>query len=69
MTFADDELIAIARSYAAAHGYEDELDASVTIESTVATVLLSNPLYARGGGLLVIVDLASGHVTRAVPQI
>jgi len=32
-------------------------------------VLLSDPRYARGGGLLIIIDTATGTVVRVVPQL
>ena len=34
-----------------------------------AEVLLCDPAYAHGGGLLVVIDLASGAVLHIVPQL
>ncbi|MFD0575720.1 hypothetical protein [Dactylosporangium darangshiense] len=34
-----------------------------------AAVLLSDPAYARGGGLLVVIAPATGTVIRVVPQL
>jgi hypothetical protein len=69
MTLPDEELITIARRVAAARGYPAGLDAAVTVEESQAQVLLSNPAYARGGGLLVVIDPNNGTVLRAVPQL
>jgi len=69
MRLADEELIAIARRVAAARGYPANLDTAVTAEASQAHVLLSHPAYARGGGLLVVIDLNSGVVLDAVPQL
>ncbi|MEV6493515.1 hypothetical protein AB0M20_33580 [Actinoplanes sp. NPDC051633] len=65
----DDELIAVARAAAAARGKVALAHAHVTRRGTQAEVLLSDPAYARGGGLLVIVDPATGAVLRVVPQL
>ena len=58
----DDELIAVARAVALA-------DARVTHDGAEAAVLLSDAAYARGGGLLVVVDAATGAVLDVVPQL
>jgi hypothetical protein len=69
MSLADEELIIIARRVAAARGYPNGLDAAVTVEASRAEVLLSDRAYARGGGLLVVVDRNSGVVLDVVPQL
>jgi hypothetical protein len=69
MRLADEELITIARQVAAARGYPATLDAKVTIEAAGASVLLSDRAYARGGGLLVVIDPDSGVVLDAVRQL
>jgi hypothetical protein len=65
----DDDLIAIAMAAAAARGYTAELDATVTDRTPQAHVLLGDPAAARGGGLLVIIDPATGTVLDTVPQL
>jgi hypothetical protein len=65
----DDELIAVARAAAATRGKGALDDARITRHGTQAEVLLSDPAYARGGGLLVVVDPATGAVLRVVPQL
>jgi hypothetical protein len=65
----DDELIAIARAAAAARGRDPLRDATVERGEGEAAVLLSDPAYARGGGLLVVIDPAGGAVIRVVPQL
>jgi hypothetical protein len=65
----DDELIAVARATAAARGRDPLADAQITRSGTEAEVLLSDPAYARGGGLLVVIDPATGAVLRVVPQL
>lgn len=64
----DDELIAVARTVAAARGKGALADAEITHHGTEAEVLLSDPAYARGGGLLVVIDPATGAVLGVVPQ-
>ena len=64
----DDELIAVARAAAAARGRGAPADARVVCRGAEAEVLLSDPAYARGGGLLVVIDAATGAVLRVVPQ-
>jgi hypothetical protein len=65
----DAELVAIARAAAAASGRPPLADADVRVDGPVAEVLLSDPRYARGGGLLVVIDTATGTVLRMVPQL
>jgi hypothetical protein len=65
----DDELIAVARAVAATRGKGALADARVTHDEAQAEVLLSDPAYARGGGLLVVVDAATGAVLDVVPQL
>jgi hypothetical protein len=65
----DDELIAIARTAAAARGKDTLDDARITRHGMQAEVLLSDPAYARGGGLLVVIDPATGAVLRIVRQL
>ena len=65
----DDELIAVARAAAASRGRDALDDARVTRHTVEAEVLLSDPAYARGGGLLVVIDLATGAVVRVVRQL
>jgi hypothetical protein len=65
----DEELIAVARAVAAARGKGALADARVTHDGAEAEVLLSDPAYARGGGLLVVVDAATGAVLDVVPQL
>jgi hypothetical protein len=65
----DDELIAVARAAAAARGRDALRDAQVTRCGAEAEVLLSDPAYARGGGLLVVIYPATGAVLRVVPQL
>jgi hypothetical protein len=65
----DEELIAIARAVAAARGKGALADAHVTHDGAEAEVLLSDPAYARGGGLLVVIDAATGAVLRVVLQL
>ncbi len=69
MSRTNEELAEIARTVAVARGYPAWLDATVTVDTSQAHVLLSNPAYARGGGLLVILDPASGAVLDAIPQL
>jgi hypothetical protein len=69
MTLPVEELITIARRVATARGYPAELAATVTVDGSRARVLLSNPAFARGGGLLVVIDAHSGDVVDAVPQL
>ena len=64
----DDELIAVARAAAAARGRDALDDVRITRDEAEAAVLLSDPAYARGGGLLVVIDPATGAVLRVVPQ-
>lgn len=65
----DDELIAVARAAAATWGKNALNDARITRGDAEAEVLLSDPAYARGGGLLVVIDPATGTVLRVVPQL
>jgi hypothetical protein len=65
----DDELIAVARAAAAARGKDALGDARITRHGVQAEVLLSDPAYARGGGLLVVIDPVTGAVLRVVPQL
>src|SRR4051794_11929080 len=65
----DDELIAVARAAAVARGRDTLNDARITRYGTEVQVLLSDPAYARGGGLLVVIDPATGAVQRVVPQL
>jgi hypothetical protein len=65
----DAELIAIARAKAAELCRPSLRDAEVEIDGPVAEVLLSDPRYARGGGLLVVIDTATGTVLRVIPQL
>jgi hypothetical protein len=65
----DDELIAVARAAAAARGRDALDDARITRRGAEVEVLLSDPAYARGGGLLVVVDPATGAVLRVVSQL
>jgi hypothetical protein len=69
MRLTDEELIAIARRVAETRGYPAGLDAAVAMEASQARVLLRDPAYARGGGLLVILDADSGAVVDAVRQL
>lgn len=65
----DDELIAVARAAAAARGRDAFDDVRITRGAAEAEVLLSDSAYARGGGLLVVIDPATGTVLRVVPQL
>jgi hypothetical protein len=65
----DEELVALALEVAAARGYRAELDAAVTARAPRARVLVRDPAYARGGGLLVVIDPDSGVVVDVVPQL
>ncbi|MGI5238413.1 hypothetical protein [Dactylosporangium sp. CA-139066] len=65
----DEELIAIARGVAARRGHGSLVDAQVVRRDGEVAVLLCDPAYARGGGLLVVVDPATGHVSRVVPAL
>jgi hypothetical protein len=65
----DDELIAVARAAAAARGKDALDDAQIARRGAQAEVLLSDPAYARGGGLLVVINPATGAVLRVVPQL
>jgi hypothetical protein len=65
----DDELVAVARAAASARGKDGLADARVTRLDGEAEVLLSDPAYARGGGLLVVVDLVTGAVLRVARQL
>lgn len=65
----DAELIAIARARAAELNRPSLPDAEVTVRGSQAEILLSDPRYARGGGLLVVVDTATGAVLRVTPQL
>jgi hypothetical protein len=65
----DAELIAVARAKAAELGRPPLRDAEVKVDGPVAEVLLGDPRYARGGGLLVVIDTATGTVLRAIPQL
>ena len=65
----DDELIAVARATAATRGRVALDDARITHRGAEAAVLLSDPAYARGDGLLVVIDPATGAVLRVVPQL
>jgi hypothetical protein len=69
MALSDDELVDIARRHARTMGFTADLVASVTARDPAVQVLLADPAYARGGGLLVIIDPASGSVLRAVRQL
>jgi len=60
----DEELIATALHTAATLGYPPGLEASVTTRAPQARVLLSDPAYARGGGLVVVIDPDTGGVLR-----
>jgi hypothetical protein len=65
----DDELIAVARATAAARGKDALDDVRITRHGSHVEVLLSNPAYARGGGLLVVINPTTGAVLRIVPQL
>jgi hypothetical protein len=65
----DDELIAVARAVAAARRRDALDDARITRCAAEVEVLLSDPAYARGGGLLVVIEPATGAVLRVVPQL
>jgi hypothetical protein len=65
----DDELVAVARVAAAARGRDGLADARITRDGDEAAVLLSDPAYARGGGLLVVIDPATATVLRVVRQL
>ncbi|GAA3194948.1 hypothetical protein ACFO1B_03195 [Dactylosporangium siamense] len=65
----DAELIDIARAAGAERGRPSTSDAEVLTRGPVAEVLLRDPRYARGGGLLVVIDTATGTVLRVVPQL
>jgi hypothetical protein len=65
----DAQLIAVAREAEAKRGRPTLLDAQVCKRGPVAEILLSDPTYARGGGLLVVVDTATGAVLRVIPQL
>ncbi|GID32467.1 hypothetical protein [Paractinoplanes brasiliensis] len=65
----NDELIAIARATAAELRRVSLRDAAVEVREAEAEVLLSDPRYARGGGLLVVIDTVTGDVLRVVPQL
>jgi hypothetical protein len=65
----DDELIAVALAVAAARGRDGFDDVRITRSGVEAAVLLSDSAYARGGGLLVVIDPATGAVLRVVPQL
>jgi hypothetical protein len=65
----DEELISIALHTASARGYPAGLEASVTDRAPQARVLLRNPAYARGGGLVVIIEPETGDVLDAVPAL
>ena len=65
----DDELIAVARAAAVERGRDTLDDARITHRGSEVAVLLSDPAYARGGGLLVEIDPATGAVLRVVPQL
>jgi hypothetical protein len=65
----DDELIAIARAAAVARGRHACRDAEVSRHGSQARVVLSDPAYARGGGLVVVIDAATGEVIRVVPAL
>ncbi|GAB3853931.1 hypothetical protein ACFPIJ_61550 [Dactylosporangium cerinum] len=65
----DAELIAIALAVGSERGRPSTQDAKVLTRGPVAEVLLSDPRYARGGGLLVVIDTATGTVLRVVPQL
>ncbi|BCJ50373.1 hypothetical protein Asp14428_18480 [Actinoplanes sp. NBRC 14428] len=65
----DAELIAIARARAAELGRTSLSDAEVEVLGPEAEVLLRDPRYARGGGLLVIIETATGTVLRVIPQL
>jgi hypothetical protein len=65
----DVELIALARATESELGRPATRDAEVLVRGPQAEVLLSDPRYARGGGLLIIIDTATGTVVRVVPQL
>jgi hypothetical protein len=65
----DQQLIAIARRVAAERGYPSQLDAVIVTRSPRARILLSDPAYARGGGILVVVDPSSEDVVEVIPQL
>ena len=65
----DDELIAIALRQARAMGYAGQLSPSVIGRDPLVRVLLADPAYARGGGLTVVVDPATGTVVDAIRQL
>jgi hypothetical protein len=65
----DDELMAIALDTASARGYPAGLEASIVEREPQARVLLRNPAYARGGGLVVIIEPETGDVLRAIPAL
>jgi hypothetical protein len=65
----DAELIAVARAKAAELRRPSLRDAEVEVHGREAEVLLSDPRYARGGGLLVVVDTTTGSVLRVIPQL
>jgi hypothetical protein len=65
----DAELITVARAKVAELGRSSLRDAEVEVHGREAEVLLSDPQYARGGGLLVVIDTATGTVLRVIPQL
>ncbi|MDG6105048.1 hypothetical protein Daura_33185 [Dactylosporangium aurantiacum] len=65
----DEELVAVALAAAAVRGRGGFDGSRVTRDGAEAEVLLSNSAYARGGGLLVVIDPVTGVVLRVVPQL
>jgi len=65
------EAVEIARTAAVDLGYAiEELHvATVVTRGQTWEVLLGDDRYARGGGVLVHVDMITGHVTDTTPQL
>lgn len=65
----DDEFIAIARRAAEMRGYATDLEAEVAARTPQVRVLLRDPAYARGGGVVVVIDPTTGAVVQVIPQL
>jgi hypothetical protein len=68
MTATDNELAEIAQRHARTLGCDNLEVVSIAANEAAYEVLLGDPTYARGGGVILFID-DRGVVIRAVPQL
>jgi hypothetical protein len=50
-------------------GYSDDELVAIARRDPTVQVLLADPAYARGGGLMVVIDPLTGRVDEAIRQL